>query len=26
MFLIFPALQAGVEKKDEFGFLYKDKI
>jgi rod shape-determining protein MreD len=26
MFLIFPALQAGREKKDEFGFLYKDKI
>jgi len=26
MFLLFPALQAGREKKDEFGFLYKDKI
>lgn len=26
MFLVFPLLQARREKKDEFGFVYKDKI
>jgi rod shape-determining protein MreD len=26
MFIIFPLLSAGREKKEEFGFLYKDKI
>jgi hypothetical protein len=26
MFVLFPLLQTGRERKDEFGFLYKDEI
>ncbi len=26
MFLIFPLLRAGMERREEFGFIYKDKV